>query len=51
MLLVFDILNLFTITPYSQVDPATASYEGNGAGSSTVYPTVRKYVFGLSVGF
>lgn len=42
---------LFTITPYSQVDPATASYEGNGAGSSTVYPTVRKYVFGLSVGF
>lgn len=47
----FSADNLFTITPYSQVDPATASYEGNGAGSSTVYPTVRKYVFGLSVGF
>lgn len=47
----FSVDNLFTITPYSQVDPATASYEGNGAGSSTVYPTVRKYVFGLSVGF
>lgn len=47
----FSADNLFTITPYSQVDPATASYEGNGAGSRTVYPTVRKYVFGLSVGF
>lgn len=47
----FSADNLFTITPYSQVDPATASYEGNGAGSRTVYPTVHKYVFGLSVGF
>lgn len=47
----FSADNLFTITPYSQVDPATASYDRNGYGRSSVYPTTRKYVFGLSVGF
>lgn len=47
----FSADNLFTITPYSQVDPATASYARNGIGNSTVYPTTKKFVFGLSVGF
>lgn len=47
----FSADNLFTITPYSQVDPSTASYDGTGYGGSSVYPTVRKYVFGLSVAF
>lgn len=43
--------NLFTITPYSQVDPATAGYNRDGQGSSSVYPSARKYVIGLSVAF
>lgn len=47
----FSADNLFTITPYSQVDPSTASYDRNGMGRSSVYPTTRKYVFGMSVGF
>lgn len=47
----FSADNLFTITPYSQVDPATASYDRNGVGGTSVYPTTRKYVFGLSVNF
>lgn len=47
----FSADNLFTITPYSQVDPATASYARNGVGNGTVYPNSRKYVLGLSVGF
>lgn len=51
IVLSFSADNLFTITPYSQVDPATAGYDGNGYGSSTTYPTTRKYVFGLNVSF
>lgn len=47
----FSADNLFTISPYSQVDPATSGYEGNGVGASSVYPTTRKYVFGLGVSF
>lgn len=43
--------NLFTITPYSQVDPATAGYDRNGFGKSSVYPSTRKFVVGLSVAF
>lgn len=43
--------NLFTITPYSQVDPAVASYNADGFGTNDVYPSARKYVFGLSVSF
>lgn len=47
----FSADNLFTITPYSQIDPGTASYEKNGIGNGSVYPNSRKYVLGLSVGF
>lgn len=47
----FSADNLFTLSPYSQVDPATSGYEGNGVGGSSVYPTTRKYVFGLGVSF
>ena len=47
----FSADNLFTITPYSQVDPSTASYSRDGYGSTAVYPTARKFVFGLSIGF
>ena len=47
----FSADNLFTVTPYSQVDPATAGYDGTGYGSSTTYPTTRKYIFGINVSF
>lgn len=47
----FSADNLFTITPYSQVDPAASSYNSDGIGGSDVYPIVRKYVFGLNVSF
>lgn len=47
----FSADNLFTITPYSQVDPVTSGYESNGVGGSSVYPSTRKYVFGLGVSF
>lgn len=47
----FSADNLFILTPYSQVDPSTASYERDGMGKNNVYPTARKYVFGLSVAF
>lgn len=47
----FSADNLFTVTPYSQVDPSTASYSKDGYGNTAVYPTTRKFVFGLSIGF
>ncbi len=47
----FSADNLFTISPYSQVDPATSSYSKDGVGGTSVYPNTRKYVFGLGINF
>jgi TonB-linked SusC/RagA family outer membrane protein len=44
--------NLFTITDYSGVDPELPSYDGRVVGvTTTVYPTVRKFMFGVNVTF
>lgn len=44
--------NLFCITKYSGVDPELPSYNGKVVGvTSTVYPTVRKIIFGCNLTF
>ncbi len=44
--------NLFTITDYSGVDPELPSYDGKVVGvTTTVYPTTRKFLFGINVTF
>lgn len=43
--------NLFTITPYSGVDPEIPIIDGKISGSAgpSVYPSVRKFMFGLNL--
>ncbi len=42
--------NLFTISKYSGVDPELPSYSGRVVGvTTTVYPTTRKFIFGINV--
>ncbi|MFY9364994.1 MAG: SusC/RagA family TonB-linked outer membrane protein [Bacteroidales bacterium] len=44
--------NLFTISDYSGVDPELPSYDGRVVGvTTTVYPTTRKFLFGINVTF
>jgi hypothetical protein len=48
--------NLFTITDYSGVDPELPTYNDNGTLkvvgiSTTVYPTTRKFLFGINITF
>lgn len=44
--------NLFTITNYSGVDPELPSYDGKVVGvTTTVYPTTRKFMFGINLTF
>ena len=44
--------NLFTITDYSGVDPEIPARRfGNGTTGPAVYPSVRKYMFGLNLTF
>ena len=44
--------NLFTLTDYSGVDPELPSYDGKVVGvTTTVYPSVRKFMFGVNVTF
>jgi TonB-linked SusC/RagA family outer membrane protein len=44
--------NLFTITDYSGIDPELPSYEGKVVGiTTTVYPTTRKFLFGINITF
>lgn len=44
--------NLFTITDYSGVDPEIPSYDGRVVGvTTTVYPSTRKFLFGINVTF
>lgn len=45
--------NLFTITGYSGVDPEIPASEGKvmGTAGASVYPSVRKYMFGLNFTF
>lgn len=43
--------NLFTITPYSGVDPEIPVVDGKVTGSAgpAVYPSVRKFMFGINL--
>lgn len=42
--------NLFTISKYSGVDPELPSYSGKVVGvTTTVYPTTRKFLFGINI--
>ena len=43
--------NLFTITPYSGVDPEIPVVDGKLTGSAgpSVYPSVRKFMFGVNI--
>ena len=45
--------NLFTITDYSGVDPEIPASDGSvmGTAGPAVYPSVRKYMFGLNLTF
>lgn len=44
--------NLFTISNYSGVDPELPSYDGKVVGvTTTVYPTTRKFMFGINLTF
>jgi hypothetical protein len=45
--------NLFTITDYSGVDPEIPASSGTvmGTAGPSVYPSVRKYMFGLNLTF
>ncbi len=48
--------NLFTITNYSGVDPELPAYEDNSGRkvvgvTTTVYPSTRKFLFGINVTF
>lgn len=45
--------NLFTITDYSGVDPEIPAINGSviGTASPSVYPSVRRYAFGLNLTF
>ncbi len=44
--------NLFTISKYSGVDPELPSYDGKVVGvTTTVYPTTRKFMFGINLTF
>ena len=45
--------NLFTITDYSGVDPEIPASDGSVMGTvgPAVYPSVRKYMFGLNLTF
>ena len=47
----FSAENLFTITPYSGVDPEIPIVDGKITGSvgPSVYPSARKFMFGLNV--
>lgn len=44
--------NLFTLTGYSGVDPELPSYSGQVVGvTTTVYPSTRKFLFGVNLTF
>lgn len=45
--------NLFTLTGYSGVDPELPAYGGSvmGTASPSVYPSVRRFMFGVSATF
>ncbi|WP_294082995.1 TonB-dependent receptor [Proteiniphilum sp. UBA5384] len=48
--------NLFTITDYSGIDPELPSYDDDGTLkvvgiTTTVYPTTRKFLFGINITF
>ncbi len=48
--------NLFTITNYSGIDPELPSHDDNGTlkvvgVTTTVYPTTRKFLFGINITF
>jgi hypothetical protein len=44
--------NLFTLTDYSGVDPEIPPHDGKITGVTTaVYPSTRKFMFGLNVTF
>jgi TonB-linked SusC/RagA family outer membrane protein len=48
--------NLFTITDYSGVDPELPTHDDNGTLkvvgiATTVYPTTRKFLFGINITF
>lgn len=47
----FSAENLFTITPYSGVDPEIPVVDGRLTGSAgpAVYPSVRKFMFGINL--
>ena len=47
----FTAENLFTITPYSGVDPELPAKDGSAIGSTgpSVYPSTRKFMFGLNI--
>jgi hypothetical protein len=45
-------VNLFTVTNYSGLDPELASFNDDFQGvDEGSLPTVRQYIFGLSLGF
>lgn len=50
MRIFFTAENLFTITPYSGVDPELPAVEGGAVGTAgpSVYPSTRKFMFGLN---
>jgi hypothetical protein len=45
--------NLFTLTDYSGVDPEIPASSGSvmGTAGAAVYPSVRRFMFGLNVTF
>jgi hypothetical protein len=45
--------NLFCVTNYSGVDPEIPASDGSVIGTAlpSVYPTVRKFMFGLNLTF
>ena len=43
--------NLFTLTNYSGVDPELPASDGSvmGTAGASVYPSVRKFIFGINL--
>ena len=59
MRIYFTAENLFTVTKFSGIDPeipasydeATGSYKNIGTAGADLYPSTRKFMFGINLTF